>query len=254
VGPERTALTAEFRMEEFMFDSLAFENPKRKWATLTSFTLETAFLGMLLSAPLAFTDKLQLTSFAQTLIAPTGPPADPGRPDIQQHSTAHSVTTEFRQGHLVYTGKVPATIAMLHESQNQVMGDPANWVIGAPPGDKTNAAMQRLLRTVTPDPIPAPAPKAPIKISNLDPGFLIHRVHPIYPHSAIITRTEGTVVLAALIDTSGHITQLRAVSGHPLLIPAAIDAVRQWRYKPYMLNGSPVEVETQVSIIFTLNR
>ena len=237
-----------------MFDSLAFENPKRKWATLMSFTLETAFLGMLLSVPLAFTERLPLTSFAQTLIAPTGPPADPGKPDIQRPSTIHSVTTEFQKGHLVYTGKVPPTIAVLNESQNQVSADPANWVIGAPPSDRTNPAMQSLLRNVTPNPGPVPATRPPIKISTLDPGFLVHRVQPVYPHNAIITRTEGTVVLAALIDTSGRITQLRTISGHPLLIPAALDAVRQWRYKPYILNGSPVEVETQVSVIFSLNR
>jgi periplasmic protein TonB len=93
----------------------------------------------------------------------------------------------------------------------------------------------------------------PVVISHLDPGLLINRVQPIYPRTAVIARTEGTVTLTAVIDKSGRITQLHVVSGPALLINAAIDAVRQWRYKPYILNGSPVEVETQVSVIFNLN-
>ena len=117
-----------------------------------------------------------------------------------------------------------------------------------------NAFMTHLIEGLKPHTVAPPvAPHGPVIISVLNPGMLIHRVQPLYPRPAIITHTEGTVVLTAMIDTSGRITQLHVVSGPALLINAAMDAVRQWRYKPYILNGSPVEVETQVSVIFNLN-
>jgi protein TonB len=66
-------------------------------------------------------------------------------------------------------------------------------------------------------------------------------------------RIQGEVVLSAVIDATGQIQNLQLVSGHPMLVPAAIAAVRQWRYKPYLLNGQPVEVETTITVIFSLS-
>jgi protein TonB len=65
-------------------------------------------------------------------------------------------------------------------------------------------------------------------------------------------RVQGTVVLQAVIGKDGTIRELRLISGHPMLAPAAIEAVKQWRYRPYLLNGEPVEVDTQVNVNFTL--
>lgn len=83
-------------------------------------------------------------------------------------------------------------------------------------------------------------------------GDLIRKVLPTYPHLALVGRIEGTVLLQAVISKQGTIENLKAVSGHPMLIPAAIDAVRQWRYRPYLLNSEPVEVETQITVTFSL--
>jgi periplasmic protein TonB len=84
-------------------------------------------------------------------------------------------------------------------------------------------------------------------------GLLIHQVKPTYPPLARQARIQGSVVLQAVIAKDGSIQNLRLVSGHPMLAPAAIDAVKQWRYKPYFLNGEPVEVETQITVNFTLS-
>ena len=81
---------------------------------------------------------------------------------------------------------------------------------------------------------------------------LIHQVLPVYPAIARITRTQGVVVLEALITREGAVDSLRVISGHQLLIQAALDAVRQWRYRPTLLNGDPVEVVTTVTVNFTL--
>ena len=84
-------------------------------------------------------------------------------------------------------------------------------------------------------------------------GNLIFRIQPEYPPLARQARVEGTVVLRAMISREGLIENLQVLSGHPMLIRAAADAVRQWRYRPYQLNGEPVEVETQVTVNFVLS-
>jgi len=82
--------------------------------------------------------------------------------------------------------------------------------------------------------------------------MVIKKVDPVYPAIAKTARVQGTVILAAVIGKDGTIQNLHVVSGHPLLQGAAMDAVKQWRYKPYILNGEPVEVDTQVVVNFTL--
>ena len=84
-------------------------------------------------------------------------------------------------------------------------------------------------------------------------GNLIHRVQPDYPAPARQIRVQGQVVLRAVISREGMIDNLQVVSGHPMLVKAAVDAVRQWRYRPYVLNGEPVEVETEVTVNFILS-
>src|SRR5690348_13360745 len=83
-------------------------------------------------------------------------------------------------------------------------------------------------------------------------ALLVSRVAPIYPPLARQARIQGTVILDIIVNKAGEIRDVKLVSGHPMLAPAAIDAVKQWRYRPYILNGEPVEVETQITVNFTL--
>jgi periplasmic protein TonB len=83
-------------------------------------------------------------------------------------------------------------------------------------------------------------------------GNLAYRVQPVYPPLARQARIQGSVVLRAVIDRDGKIKNLQVVGGHPLLVQAAMDAVRQWRYRPYILNELPIEVETQITVNFSL--
>jgi len=82
---------------------------------------------------------------------------------------------------------------------------------------------------------------------------LVHRVQPAYPPLARAARIQGPVVLQAVISKSGTIENLQVLNGHPMLVRSALDAVRQWRYRPYFLNGEPVEVETQITVNFILS-
>jgi protein TonB len=82
--------------------------------------------------------------------------------------------------------------------------------------------------------------------------LLVSKVQPEYPPDAKEQRIQGVVVLQAIIDKEGGVANLQLISGHPLLAPAAIEAVKQWKYKPYLLNNTPLEVDTQIQVNFTL--
>ena len=101
-------------------------------------------------------------------------------------------------------------------------------------------------------PKPATATKPTFKTSSMLQGSLIRRVEPGYPPLARAARIQGPVVLEAIIGKDGTMQHLQLVSGHPMLVPAALEAVRQWRYRPYILNGEAIEVETQITVNFIL--
>jgi protein TonB len=96
------------------------------------------------------------------------------------------------------------------------------------------------------------APKKVFISAGVAVGMIAKKVVPVYPPVALAARVQGTVVLQATISKTGEITDLKVVSGPALLQSAAIDAVQQWQYKPYLLNGEPVEVETTINVIFSL--
>ena len=102
--------------------------------------------------------------------------------------------------------------------------------------------------------IPArPAAIKPLVVSHLAEANLLYRVQPIYPPIARQAHVQGTVELRAIISKAGTIEDLVVVRGHPMLATAAIEAVRQWRYRPYLLNNEPIEVETEITVNFVLS-
>ena len=102
-----------------------------------------------------------------------------------------------------------------------------------------------------------PAPPRPVvqptRVSHMMEGNLVRRVQPDYPALARNARIQGQVLLSAVISKDGAIQNLQVLAGHPMLVRAAVDAVRQWRYRPYILNNEPVEVETRIAVNFSLS-
>ena len=95
---------------------------------------------------------------------------------------------------------------------------------------------------------------SPLSIpQELSPARLIYQVKPVYPAEAKAARIQGTVRLWALIDRKGEVARLRLISGHPFLVKAAMDAVKQWRWRPPYIMGAPVEFVTEISVPFSLN-
>lgn len=101
---------------------------------------------------------------------------------------------------------------------------------------------------------PLDVPKRRLQITRIDPALLIHRVEPVYPALARQTGRSGRVELRAIIATDGTIQYLQVVSGDPLFIQSALQAVQQWRYKPTILNGQPVEIDTFITVVYNINR
>lgn len=122
-----------------------------------------------------------------------------------------------------------------------------------PPADGAPPAAQTIILMAPTAPAHV-APPTRLRVSSgVMQGRVIHKVEPTYPSQAFQDRVQGTVILKALISKEGAIEDLQVISGDPLLSGAAIDAVKQWRYRPYTLNGEPVEVDTQIVVNFTLS-
>jgi protein TonB len=121
------------------------------------------------------------------------------------------------------------------------------------PGGAMNGVIGGIISNA-PMAVPKVATPQRVRVSaGVTQGMVLHKVQPTYPPLARTARVQGSVILAAVIGKDGTIQNLHVISGHPLLTQAALDAVRQWRYRPYILNGEPVEVDTQVTVNFTLS-
>jgi len=232
-------------------DALWADHSRRGWTTLASFALQTLAVGGLLLLPLLYTQALPQLQLMAALVAPTPPPAPAAAPPAQATTAP---TSNMIGEHLLMPQSIPPTIANLSD-----VGPPPELPSGpGVPGSigfpgAQNPVWNSIGAGMNPLPLSPPVPtNRPLRVSRVMEGNLIHRVQPQYPRLARQARIQGSVVLRAIISREGRIENLQVISGHPLLVPAALDAVRQWRYRPFLLNDQPVEVETQVTINFTL--
>jgi protein TonB len=126
-------------------------------------------------------------------------------------------------------------------------------VVGGVPGGVPNGVLGSILTSI-PGPQPTLAPPKVVRVSSgVSAGLLIRRIQPNYPPLARQARISGSVMLDAVISKDGSIEDLKVISGHPMLVTAAVEAVKQWKYRPYLLNGDPVEVQTQIQVNFRLD-
>jgi protein TonB len=124
----------------------------------------------------------------------------------------------------------------------------------SPAGTATNSQSTSALKTTGPAILGMPKGRLVKIASGTADGLIVKKIPPQYPLEAKLVRLEGTVVVRAVIDRSGEISEVNALSGPPLLESAAVDAVKQWEYKPYAVNGQPVDVETTIEVVFALDR
>ena len=254
-----------------MFEQSVIEAPAltaRPWTLGVSLAGQAILISAAIVLPMLHPDALQRAMF---LVPVTGPPAGVTKPpqrteavrQVAANRTAHPFT-------YVEPTDVPRGVKMLQESLPEFSG-PAGvlsdvGVPGAFGSGGGSAIIDGLARVAPPAPPPpvhenvavkAPLKSvAPIRITvggNVQTAKLVFAPAPEYPPLAKSARISGSVHLSAVIGTDGRIAGLRVMDGHPLLVRAAMDAVKRWVYKPTLLNGDPVEVVTEVTVTFTLN-
>src|SRR5579872_825312 len=256
-------VTAPAQVRPMFSDSLLrYDGQKSRQtiATLASFILQCLFLGILLLIPLYFTEALPKSQLLTFLQAPPPPPPPP--PATQQVAKImKQIQSDLLSGGQLRTPtRIPQKVQMIREEDAPPPMPSTGGVVGGVPGGIPGGQLGGVIggivnATSNLNFVPKLQPVVPqrIRISQgVTTGMLIHKVEPVYPSIARAARVQGSVILKAVIDRDGNIHDLQLVSGHPLLVPSALDAVKQWHYRPYLLNGQPVEVETTVTVIFTM--
>lgn len=239
---------------ESMLETSWAQRTRRSWMTLSSFGLQALVIGLLLLLPLWKTVGVPTSRTLSTPISLGRTAAEPPS-QVTRVVPASSIQTNFRAGQLMQPSRIPIVIAMTGgESSTPAPVGSGTGVEGVGLPGASNGLPTSLFNGTRPVLPSAPAPAVrTFRTSNMLEGSLIRRVKPSYPPLARNARIQGPVVLFAVISRAGTIDNLRVVSGHPLLVPAAIEAVRQWRYRPYILNSEPIEVETQITVNFLLS-
>jgi protein TonB len=239
--------------EEMVVSTSTAKKTNKPWTVVISMALQVGFLAILILIPLIYTEALPKTLMSSILLAPPPPPPPPPPPAAVQVVKIKPVQHLMDAGKLVAPKVIPKDVKIIKEEEAPDMGGMAGGVPGGVAGGSMGGVMGGVIGGAGTAP---PPPKANLKrISvggQVQAAHLVNRVQPTYPPLARQTRISGTVKLHAIIGKDGAVQQLQVVSGHPLLVQSALDAVRQWRYQPTLLNGEPVEVDTEIDVIFSL--
>jgi len=242
--------------EDSLIESGGRLKTKRGQTSFIAFIIEAIIIGVMVLIPLIFTEALPKQQLMTFLVAPPPPPPPPPPPAAAVVKVVKVIQTDIVNGQLRTPTKIPKKIEMIKEEEAPPPVMASSGVVGGVPGGVPGGSMGGVIGGIvnsTPVAVPKIATPQRVRVSSgVVSGLLVRKVNPTYPPLARQARIQGTVVLQAQISKDGNIENLQLISGHPMLAPAAIEAVKQWKYRPYLLNGEPVEVETQVQVNFTL--
>lgn len=249
--------------EQSLLDLQAGTKTKTKYTVFVSFGLQCLIITVMILVPLIYTNTLPATQLMSFLVAPPPPPPPPPPPQVIK-VVPRVIPKEFDAGKLMQPRAIPKNVAIIKEDDMPpaAIAGVVGGVAGGVPGGSFGGVIGGIIAAAPSAPPPPPPPKVeapkPVAPQRIRVGGNVQRANqifappPVYPPLAKQARIQGVVRLNAIINKEGLIEQLSAVSGHPLLIPAALESVKKWRYKPTLLNGEPVEVVTQIDVNFTL--
>jgi protein TonB len=227
-----------------MFSGLSAPQPSaRRWTALTSFTLQAVVVAVALFFPMLYPQNLPPVFLARRIFVPVS------------NGEVRADTDRRRAGSGGPTRPAVLIVSRDPFTFSKARTPAADTGPDAPPlGDGSRVGIDLgPIVSISPTTLPhAPEPAPPLRLSRMMEGNLIRRVEPQYPIIAKQIHLEGAVVLKAIISREGNIERLEVASGPGLLAHSAVDAVRQWQYRPYLLNDEPVEVETQITVNFVL--
>jgi protein TonB len=235
------------------------QDSKRPWNFLASLSAELFVISLVLLIPLLYRDHLPAVHWKDILVGPA-PLAPPVQQPVAHAPSVNSIalsTASHRSFHWDPSAKLSSAPA---SSVDFAPDAPPSLGPGIGSGGSTNM-LGRFIPNIVAPPPPKPVvdtpkpPSAPVYVtSDLQMAKLVRKVIPEYPPLAKSARISGVVRLIGTIGKDGAIRDLQLVSGHPMLARAALEAVRQWVYKPTLLNGMPVEVIAPIEVNFTLSQ
>jgi len=250
-----------------MFDDLVECSPSGKKKTKQGTTLfmsmafQVGLLALMLIIPLLVTPALPKSFLATMLTAPPPPAAPPPPPPAVQVVHVQKTSHLIEAGKLIAPKSIPKDVNIIKEDApppDLGASTVTGGVVGGVPGGQIGGVLGGIIgggvSTAAPPPPPPPAPVV-TKVSrggDVMMATAMNRVQPVYPQIARQSRTEGTVRLHTLIDKDGKVIEVTYVSGPAMLVQSAIDAVKQWRFHPTMLNNTPVQVECVFELNFKL--
>jgi len=242
--------------EDMVVSGASGAKTNKPWTVVLSMVFQVLFLGILILIPLIYTEALPKTMMATLLVAPPPPPPPPPPPAATQIVKVKPQVHLMDAGKLVAPKVIPKDVKIIKE---EAAPDMSAGMAGGVPGGVAGGSMGGVIGGVIggmggAPPPPKPAASRIRQGGSVQAALLVNKVQPVYPPLARQTRISGTVRLHAIISKTGSVESLEVLSGHPLLVRAAMDAVQQWRYKPTLLNGEPVEVDTTIDVIFSLNQ
>jgi protein TonB len=244
-----------------MFDQLIECSPagmktKTGLTVFISTVFQMLLLGVMILIPLIYTEALPKAMLSTFLVAPPPPPPPPPPAAAPVVQRVKPMARLMQAGKLQAPTAIPKNVTIFKEEEPPPdMGvGVVGGVPGGIPGGQSGGVLGGIIGSVGSN-LPPPPKATPQRIrqgGNVTSAKLVNMVRPYYPPLAKQARISGNVLLHAIIAKDGSVIQLEVVSGHPLLVQSALDAVRQWRYQPTLLNGEPVEVDTTVTVVFSL--
>jgi len=236
-----------------MFDELVESNvvakkTNKSWTIFVSTVVQVLIVGVLVLIPLIYTEALPRAMMATLLVAPPPPPPPPPPPQIVEVKIVRPVARLLTQGRLMQPRAIPKNVVVFREAELPPEVPAAGGIFGG-----VDSLLGGLGEGATGAPPPPPARVTRTRVGgNVQEAKILARPNPVYPPLARQARIQGKVQLHAIIDKDGRVGELQVVSGHPLLVKAALDAVQNWRYQATVLNGEPVEVDTTIDVNFVL--
>ena len=259
-NPDSSAAYDQEIFEDILLGSSVEQRKRKTLATATSLFLQLLVIGSLLLFPLWFTEVLPMPQMLTFLVAPPPPPPPSPPPPSPPSVKVVKVASNIADGRLRTPSRIPAKVEMIKEDDAPppapITGGVVGGIPGGIPGGQLGGVIGGIISSSSSvSAVPSPSRPMPtaqrVRVSQgVIAGLLINRIEPTYPALAQQARIQGAVVLTAVIAKDGSVAHLQVLSGNPLLAPAAIAAVKQWRYKPFVLNGQPVEVETTITVTF----
>ena len=235
--------------DDLLESTLVKKKTNKGWTVILSTVVQMLILGVLILIPLIYTEALPKAMLSTLLVAPPPPPPPPPPPQPTK-TVIKPVARLITSGKLVQPRAIPKEVAVFKEAElppDIITNTNTGGVFGGIPGQGIIGGAAAL-----PPPPKAATPARIKQGGQVTAASIITQTRPQYPALARQARIQGNVVLHAIIDKDGNVAQLEVVSGHPLLVNSALEAVKQWRYKPTMLNGEPVEVDTTITVSFTM--